>query len=182
MTDPPDGKRVEPWERFTLLDAFLLQLAFALGLTWGWILWPSHQGPILYLATVLAFGSVLAAPIVFSVQWFLRRRRAPPSVGEQLWIASFVCWLTGYLLVMLMWVAVESSPAEYAVAPLRFYMWPLFLAQTVCSGTAFVWLIRRGWRKRAPVPCKWTDLFGAAACLLLGLWLWFPLITALRDL
>lgn len=182
MTDPPAGKRVEPWERFTLLDAFLLQLAFALGLAWGWTLWPSQEGPILYVATVLAFGSVLSAPIILSVQWSLRRRRALPSVGEQLWIASFVCWLTGYLLVVLLSYAVQSSAAEYAVAALAFHLCPVFLAQTVFSGVAVARLIRRTWGKRPHVPCKWTDLFGSVACLLFGLWLWFPLLAALRDL
>jgi hypothetical protein len=83
---------------------------------------------------------------------------------------------------MLMWVAVESSAGEHAVAGLGFYVCPVFLAQTVCSGTAFVWLANPAWRKRRSLPCKWTDLFGSAASLLLGLWLWIPLLGFLFSL
>ena len=44
-----------------------------------------------------------------------------------------------------------------------------------------VWLANPAWRKRRSIRCKWTDLFGSVACLLLGLWLWIPLLGALIE-
>jgi hypothetical protein len=178
MTDPPDGNRQEPWQRFTILDVFLLQLGFALGLAWGWTFAWKDELWLVGSGTGLAFGSVLAAPIVLSVQWGLRGRRALPSVGEQLWIASFVCWLTGYVFAMLIWAAEESAAGEIAVTGIALPVCVVLLAQTVCSGAAMVWLIKRVRKKPGAVPCNWTDLFGSIACLFLGLWIWTPVLVA----
>ena len=181
-TDPSNGKRLEPWQQFTILDAFLLQLAFALGLAWGWAFTWREELWLLGSGTAVAFGSVLAAPIVLSVQWFLRGRRALPSVGERLWIASFLCWLASYFLVILLWASVRWRSGEHVVWGIGSYARPVYLAQTICAGVALVWLTRPEWRKRHPPPCKWTDLFGCVACLLFWLWLWSPLLSELLGL
>jgi hypothetical protein len=173
MADSRDPAGAEPWQRFTLLDAFLLQFALALGLTWSRTLWGTQREWVLYGGgTAVALGSVLAAPMVLGVHWGLRKRRAPPSMGEQLWIASFVCWLTGYALATLLSFAVNTWAGAYAITSLVLCLCPVALAQTGCSVAALVWLIRRIAGKEAAPPCKWTDAFGSVACLLFGIWAW----------
>ena len=119
------------------------------------------------------------------MQWLVRRRRALPSAGEQLWIASFFCWTGGLFLSSFIYLAEGSSGArwaEYAVAALGMSMCPLLVTQTVCSLWGFVLLLRSAQKGRRPVPCPWTDRFGAAAAMILGLWIWhWPLMAWFRP-
>ena len=183
MTDPPDASRVESWQRFTLLDFFLLQAALVLGFSLSWSFEPAEDMWIERLITAVAIGLVLAGPIVLSVQWIVRRRGALPSRGEQLWLGSFFCWTVGFCLIALVYLAdlVMTSPsAEYAATALTCSLCPLWITQTACSLWAFVLLFRRWRNQEKRVPCEWTDRFGCAASLIFGLWLWhWPLMPLL---
>ena len=183
MTDPRDAKRLESWQQFTLLDLFLLQAALVLGFSLSWSVRAVEDMWVERLIAAVPFGAVLAGPIVLSVQWILRRRRALPSRGEQLWLGSFFCWTAGFCLFALVyWAerAMQSPSAEYAIAGLAFSFCPVWITQTACSLWAFVLLLRRRRNRENRVPCEWTDRFGCAASLFFGLWLWhWPLMPLL---
>lgn len=175
MTDPPLEEKPERWRRFTLLDMLLVQAAFAAALSIAWQTRTAESGWIAPVIAAVVFGSIFAGPIVLISQWTLRGRRALPSTGEQLWIASFVCWTAGfYLIVLLRWLMEEkeSSATLYAAAVLGTSVCSLCVIQTICSGIALVWLVTGALKRRAPAPCQWTDRCGSLACLLLGMWPW----------
>jgi len=185
MTDPPDAKRLESWQRFTLLDFFLLQAALALGFSLSWSFEAAEDMWVERLISAVSFGAVLAGPMVLSVQWILRRRRALPSRGEQLWLGSFFCWTAGFCLFSLAYLAdraMTSPSADYAMAALAFFFCPLWITQTTCSLWAFVLLFRRRRNREKRVPCEWTDRFGCAAALIFGLWVChWPLVPLLTP-
>jgi len=175
MTDPPGEEKPERWRRFTLLDMLLIQAALAAALSIAWSSRPTESGWIEPAIAAVVFGSVFAGPMVLISQWTLRGRRTLPSTGEQLWIASFVCWTAGfYLIVLLYWLSEhkDSWPNAYGVGVLGMSVCTLCVVQTILSGIALVWLVKGALKKHAPVPCLWTDRCGSIACLLFGLWPW----------
>ncbi|NQT16988.1 MAG: hypothetical protein HQ582_29795 [Planctomycetes bacterium] len=186
MTDPADKEALEPWQRFTLLDAFLLQAAFAVGFSVAFSLLPT-DGPWGYrVFAAVPFGAVAAAPIILIAQWVFRGRRKLPTVGEQLWLASSLCWAAGICLTLLLAaldIDTDFMNTVEAGTALVFPMCALVIVQTVFSGAAFMQLVKRKTQNQGnPVACKWTDRFGSLACLSLGLWLWIPSLMTLVDL
>jgi len=185
MTDPPETNRPESWQRFTLLDFFLLQAALVLGFSLSWSFEAVEGVWIERLLAAVAIGAVLAAPIVLSVQWIGRRRGALPSRGEQLWLGSFFCWTAGFCLIALAYVVertMTSPRVDFAMAALAVLFCPLWITQTTCSLWAFVLLFRRRRSESKRVPCEWTDRFGCATAMVFGLWIWhWPLVPLLSP-
>lgn len=185
MTDPPEAKRLESWQRFTLLDFFLLQAALVLGFSLSWSFEAVEDLWVERLITAVSVGAVFAGPIVLSVQWIVRRRGALPSRGEQLWLGSFFCWTAGFCLIALAYGAqraMSPTSAEFAMAALALLFYPVWITQTTCSLWAFVWLFRRRRHQPRRVPCEWTDRFGCAAAIVFGLWVWhWPLVPLLTP-
>lgn len=185
MTDPSDQTTLEPWQRFTLLDALLLQASVAVGFSVVYSLWPGEEGWIYNAFSSVAFGVVVAGPIVLTVQWTLRGRRKIPTVGEQLWLASFLCWFVGTCLTLLLtWLDFreEFSDSVSAGVALAVPMCAMLVVQTIFSVHAVLQLVKSKTRNDGrSVPCEWTDRFGSVACLGFGLWLWTPPMIGVFD-
>ena len=171
MTDPPSTDKAtrpprQPWQRFTLLDALLLQAGFAVGLSLaGWVP-PARAATLPYVSSWFRFiaggvsGVVLSGPLILAVQFYLRGRRARLSAGEWIW--------TG---------AAAIPTVLFAVALLRTWEVQLALVVAYVSGFAYLAIlfpfvsldvIRSRNGPRRPVPCKWTDAFGRGQVLAFG--------------
>jgi hypothetical protein len=154
-------RKTEAWQRFTLLDALLLQASFGLSFSLACSLEPEAPGVERALAGTV-WGLVLAGPIVLMVQWTLRNRSRGLSAGELLWLSPTV-------LFCLFWCSLRG-PAAHRADLSRYLLSFWIFAQVTCIGIAVATLFSglRGYR--GTVPCYWTDRVGNWVALLFGVW------------
>ena len=165
-------RNLEPWQRFTLLDLFLLQASFCFSFSLACSLEPGAEGMERAVAGVV-WGMVLAGPIVLMVQWTVRKRSRGLSAGEWLWLSPTV-------LFCLLWCSLEGpagSPRE--VSRYLFSFW--VFAQVTCIGVAVATLLSNLRGYRSTVPCYWTDRTGNWVGLVFGLWSFVMLPLALSG-
>ena len=83
-------RRRDTWQRFTLLDLFLLQASFGFGFSLACSFSPSEAGPVELATAGVVWGFVFAGPMVLMVQWIVRKRSRALSLGEWLFHISTV--------------------------------------------------------------------------------------------
>jgi hypothetical protein len=174
MTDPPStGKATrpphQPWQRFTLLDALLLQAGAAMGFSAMHFAvgpWQSDRdtGALVgWVGAGTVLGIVLAGPLVLGVQSFLRGRREPLSSGEWLWL-----WQSAPVALVVLELALRGrlpgERSQMVTFPLALIVVPLIPALSVRS----LWLLCVGLRRRPQIPCPWTDWIGLTLSLVTG--------------
>ena len=169
MADPSRQKPTEPWrlppepwQRFTLLDLFLLQFGFALGFSAAAILKPKEASAVFVLVAGSFFAALACGPIVLWVQWAIRDRWASLSAGEWLWLATSA--LYGLAVCAGVFVEITESGNAFALlaAPVV-VAW--LLAQGFCGLVALVVLLKR-FDGGSSVACRWTDWAGLIVTLL----------------
>lgn len=172
MTDSPSTEKAtgppqQPWQRFTLLDALLLQAGFAVGFSLaGCVIWSPGQSLrafelALWIVAGTNCGAVLSAPLVLTVQWCFRGRQGRLSRGEWLWLGLFLVFAASFLAALLQ----SRDPVEaFFYACLMGCFFPVFLLPVMAARHEF----RSAWRLGRPVPCGWTDAFGTAWVFGLG--------------
>ncbi len=164
--------RREAWQRFTLLDVFLVQASFGLSFSMACSLDPEAGGVERALSGIV-WGLVWAGPIVLMVQWTLRNRSRGLSAGELL-------WLTPTLLFCLLWFSLRGPVAGHSELSRYLFSFWVF-AQVTCIGVAVATLVSSLRGYRSTVPCYWTDRLGSWAGLLFGLWTFVLLPFALSG-
>lgn len=175
-----DGTK--PWQRFTVLDALLLQVGYALALSL--VLSPYRrlafssfdEGTLVLLLITFSLGSVFSGPIILGSHWLLRGRRAGMSAGEWLWLSPMVVLLLAALGIWaLHWVA-QLFPDAKEIRAVFYTLLALllFLVEIGCVMNALLVVVARSVGELDKPPCRWTDRFGALTCLVLGI---FALLT-----
>jgi hypothetical protein len=161
----PEVRRLppEPWQRFTLLDLFLIQLGFALGFSAAAILRPKEAPAAFVLVAGSFFGVLACGPIVLWVQWAIRDRWARLSAGEWLWLATSALYALAVCAGVFVAVTKSGSVVGLFLAP-AVGAW--LLAQLACVIVALWTLIVTLPGARPDVPCGWTDRVGIAVSLL----------------
>ncbi len=166
----------EPWQRFTVLDALLLQVGYALALSW--VLSPYRrlafssfdEGTLILLVTTFCVGSAFSGPIILGSHWLFRGRRVGMSAGEWLWLSpAAILAVLALGIWALHWVA-ELFPNSEGTRTV-FYTGLgllLFLVVIGCTLNALLVVVARSVGDLANPPCWWTDRFGALTCLALG--------------
>ena len=172
MVAHPRTIRREAWQRFTLLDVFLVQASFGLSFSMACSLDPRAGGVERALSGIV-WGLVWAGPLVLMVQWTVRNRSRGLSAGELL-------WLTPTVLFGLLWFSLRGPAANhYELSRYLFSFW--VFAQVTCIGVAVATLVSSVRGYRSTVPCHWTDRTGSWAGLLFGLWTFVLLPFALSG-
>ncbi len=164
--------RRKSWQRFTLLDVLLLQAGVALGFSLVFLAFgprASELAPpglvVLVVAAVL-LGMILSGPLVLSVQIVFRGRRERLSMGEWLWLSPLVLGLAA-VIGGEAWAGLSASgrPGDEGHLVVLVLLILLFASvQAACMLNALM-VLAAG---TGPVPCVWTDRFGAASCLASG--------------
>jgi len=172
---PP--QKTEPWQRFTVLDALLLQVGYALAL--ALVLSPYRrmvassfdEGTLFLLGITFCLGSVFSGPIILAPHWLIRGRRVGLSAGECLWLSPLAILL---LLAIGIWGlhwAAQLFPASKDVRAVFYAILALvlILLEIGCAMNALLVVMARSVGDLDHPPCPWTDRFGAMSCLLLGI-------------
>ncbi|NQT16989.1 MAG: hypothetical protein HQ582_29800 [Planctomycetes bacterium] len=150
------------WQRFTLLDLFLLQAGFGFGFSLACSLSPK-DAPAAELATTgIVWGFVFAGPLVMMIQRIVRKRSQALSLGEWLWLSPTALFL---LLCCSMEGPVAAS-VHWSRYLFLFWVFAQVMAMGVSVANLFSGL--RGYR--GCVPCLWTDQAGSGAAFLFGAW------------
>ncbi|MHB8899845.1 MAG: hypothetical protein ACYC6Y_13950 [Thermoguttaceae bacterium] len=182
MAAPIPDKRTEPWQRFTVLDALLMQVGYALAFALvlspyrRMALQPLDEGTVIIALTALCLGSAFSGPIVLGSHWLFRGRRAGMSAGEWLWISPAAILLIAAVGVWaLHWIA-QMLPDPDGIRAVSYALLGilLFLLEAGCVMNALIVVMARSVGDLDHPPCWWTDRFGALTCLLLGV---FVLLT-----
>ena len=157
MADPPSVDKPQAWQRFTLLDVFLLQASFAIGLSVVVTFAPPATGWLFRALAAVVLGSAVAGPICLGTQWALRGRRSRLSAGEWLWFTPIV-FLGGVLSASM------AVPVPYGFILALGIVW--FSMQALFSLIALGALVGLFMGDRPEVKCPWTDAFGSSVCIL----------------
>ena len=157
MTDQPSVEE-EPWQRFTLLDVFLLQASFAIGLSLAVTLAPPATGWLFRALAAVVLGLTVAGPIVLGTQWTFRGRRSRLSAGE---------WL-GFTPALFLAVGLFATMVEGLHPLMSFLLGLWFFVHALCTLDAFWALVGLFKGDRPEVKCPWTDAFGSSVCILFG--------------
>jgi len=176
MTDPPSTEKAarppdQTWQRFTLLDALLLQAGMAMGFSAVHLAigpWRTARDAVELLEWVVAgtaVGAILAGPLVLGVQSFLRGRREPLSSGEWIWL-----WQLAPPGLVVLYVALPSLLSEIetamVVVPLSLVVVPLVPALSLRS----LWVLFCRYNGQCEtLPSRWTDAFGLVLSVAIGL-------------
>jgi len=181
MIDDHTPEKLEPWQRFTLLDLLLLPVAF--GAVCSSVFVP-YAGQVfalpvekvlgLFVIAILS-GCIAAGPLVFLVQLGLRGRRRGLSLGEWLWLSPLALGLigtAGQAIILGVYERCES-PLDEAMLGALFLSAVLLasfllIVETVCVLAGMAVFLGGVTGKRSGVPCQWTDQFGGATCFLVG--------------
>jgi hypothetical protein len=155
-------RKRETWQRFTLLDLFLIQASFGFGFSLACSFSPKGSGPVELATAGIVWGFVFAGPIVLMVQWIVRKRSRALSLGEWLWLSPTA-------LFLLFFCSVEGPVAASAQWG-RYLFLSWVFAQVMSMGVSVANLFSglRGYRGTA--PCLWTDQAGSGAAFLFGAW------------
>lgn len=152
----------QPWQRFTILDLFLLQLGVALGFSFAVALRPlADEGWPFVVVVGAILGPLFCGPLVLFVQWFFRGRNEGLSSGEWLWLSPLLIHPSGLLL------AAVFGPIGGLMAFLTVAVW--ISAQVVCAALAGIVILSVLAKTRPAVPCVWTDRAGAMMGILTNL-------------
>jgi hypothetical protein len=181
MIDDYTSEKLEPWQRFTLLDLLLLPVAFGVVCSSVFVPYagqvfalPLEKMLALFVLAILA-GCIAAGPLVFLVQLGFRGRRRGLSLGEWLWLSPLVLGLLGkggHASIMGVYERCESPIGEAmlgalflaAVLVASF----LLLVEAVCVLAGLAVFLAGVMGKRSDVPCEWADQFGGATCFMVG--------------
>ena len=181
MIDDHTPEKLEPWQRFTLLDLLLQPVAF--GIVCSSVFVP-HAGRVfalppdrmlgLFVLAILA-GCIAAGPLVFLVQLGFRGRRRGLSLGEWLWLSPLALGLigtAGKAIILGVYERCESPLGEAMLGGLFLAAVLLasflLLAEAVCALAGLAVFLAGATGNRPRVPCEWTDQFGGATCFLVG--------------
>jgi cation transport ATPase len=166
----------EPWQRFTVLDALLLQAGYALA--FSVVLSPYRrlalgsfdEGAVLILLLTFCLGSTFSGPIILGSHWLIRGRRVGMSAGEWLWLSPFGILLVSALGVWaLHWVAqILPDPDEIRAVFFALLALIMFLVEVGCMLNALLVVVARSVGDLTDPPCWWTDRFGTLTCLTIG--------------
>ncbi len=181
MTDDCTPEKLEPWQRFTLLDVLLIPVAFGIVCSSVFVPYAGRVFALpldkmfgLFVLAILA-GCIGAAPLVFLVQIGFRGRRRGLSLGEWLWLSPLALGLTGTAgraIILGVYERCESPLGEAMVSGLFLAAVLLaaflLLAETICALTGLAVFMAGVMGNRTNVPCEWTDQFGGATCFLVG--------------
>jgi len=173
----PSNANDRPWQHFTVLDAMLLQLAYALAFSMVFVPLRAEMtrgfdvGSLLGVLIAACLGSLLAGPIVLSSHWLFRGRQASLSAGEWLWLSPIALFLTGLVGVCLIyWIALDLPDRQEVQAVfLVFLALSLLLVEAGLVLNALLVLLARWGNQLPQAPCGWTDRFGAVSCLAAGI-------------
>jgi hypothetical protein len=155
MADQPSAEK-EPWQRFTLLDVFLLQASFAIGLSLAVTLAPPATGWLFRALAAVVLGLTVAGPICLGTQWAFRGRRSGLSMGEWLGFTPAAFFAVGLLVAVV-------GPL-FPLILLALVVW--VLAQPLFALVALGALVGLFMGDRPEVKCTWTDAFGSSVCIL----------------
>ena len=168
--------KTESWQRFTVLDALLLQVGYALA--FSVVLSPYRrlvvstfdEGAVLILLLTFCLGSALSGPIILGSHWLIRGRRVGLSAGEWLWLSPFGILLVSALGIWaLHWVAqILPDPNEIRAMFFALLGLVMFLAEIGCMLNALLIVVARSVGDLADPPCWWTDRIGTLTCLTIG--------------
>jgi hypothetical protein len=174
------------WDRFTFVDAVTLgaALGLAIWLQTSWMLVRTDQpfqraeGPAIWAASSLMWGSVFAGPPIVLAHFF-RRRRTAPSAGEWLWLVPIPLYLTFLVLLYFGELSIVQSlfGGVWAIGVTLAYI----SAQSVLSLGAFVRLVRSFSARHTDGARRWADRFGGLVCAVFGPATVFGLIHSLRQ-
>ena len=174
MASSISPSKTEPWQRFTVLDALLLQAGYALAL--ALILSPYRrlavttfdEGALFVLLAAFCLGSALSGPIILGSHWLTRGRRRGLSAGEWLWLSPIALLLVGtFGIWALHWTAqLMPNPDETRAVFFGLLGLVLFLAEIGCMLNALIVVLARSDGGLKEPPCWWTDRFGTLTCLL----------------
>ena len=181
MIDDHTPEKLEPWQRFTLLDLLLLPVAFGVVCSSVFVPYagqvfalPAEKVLGLFVLAILA-GCIAAGPLVFLVQLGLRGRRRGLSLGEWLWLSPLALGLigtAGKAIILGVYERCESPLGEAMLGALFLSAILLasflLLAETVCVLAGLAVFLAGVMGKRSRVPCQWTDQFGGSTCFLVG--------------
>jgi hypothetical protein len=156
----------EAWRRFTLLDLFLFQAAFGIGLSLAFSTDSAWDQLPFSLSLSSVLGCLLAGPIVLGSQCLLRGRRQRFSGGEWLWLSPLILLLTLSLLSVIVYFFLNFLSL--------FLVFVGTLASVFSVALAIGLLLSGAERDAYQMPCYWTDRFGTFAALYVHLscWLW----------
>ena len=173
MSDPPSTENdsgrppEQPWQRFTLLDALLLQAAFAVGLSVvSLAIWSPQTelraiDVVLWIAGGAGIGVVVGGPLVLGVQVIFRGRRTLPSGGEGLWLV--LSGTAGFAFVIALVLLRDLAVAVGVTLALVAVLIAISLPVAIQVST----LHRHGAWRTADC-CPWTDVAGRAIFLGVG--------------
>jgi hypothetical protein len=159
------------WQRLTILDLMLLTVAYALagGTCSGQYGTLASSGDVGRGATyftmtdvffnIVVLGNVYACPIILATQYVFRRRRTWLGVGEWLWLCPTCLWAA--------WIAIASLQPDGEVLTLLSLTLVIIFNSSCLSLACIAARLFGSWEW---APCRWTDMFGALACLSTGLW------------
>ncbi len=177
MASSHSSERLQPWQRFTILDALLMQMGYAMAFSLVFspyrrlVAQPFDEGAVLIVVTTFCLGSALSGPIVLGSHWLFRGRRTGMSAGEWLWLSPSAILLIVILGVWgLHWVA-QALPDPEGIRAILYALFGilLFLVECGCVVNAFLVVMARSFGDLDHPPCRWTDRFGAITCLVLGI-------------
>jgi hypothetical protein len=168
--------RTEPWRRFTVLDALLLQAGY--GVAFSLLFTPFRDrafdtidaGSLFLVLTTACLGSVLTGPIVLGSHWLFRGRRDGLSAGEWLWLSPIVLIALGLLGVWAIHWITYTLPDSKEVRAIFFAVLGLvlLLVEIGCVLNALLVAMARPMGDLITPPCPWADRFGALTCLATG--------------
>ena len=168
--------KTEPWQRFTVLDALLLQVGYALA--FPLVLSPYRrlavtsfdEGTLFVLLATFCLGSAFSGPIILGSHWLLRGRRRGLSAGEWLWLSPIALLLVGaFGIWALHWVAqLRPNPDDARAVYFALLGLVLFLVEIGCMLNALLVVVARSVGDLKEPPCWWTDRFGTLTCLLIA--------------
>jgi hypothetical protein len=156
----------EAWRRFTLLDLFLFQAAFGIGLSLAFSTDRAWEHLLFALSLSSVLGCLLAGPIVLGSQCLLRGRRQKFSGGEWLWLSPLLLLLILSLFSVVVYLFFNFLSL--------FLVFVATLASVFSVALAIGLLLSRAERDSDQMPCYWTDRFGTFAALYIHLscWAW----------
>ena len=159
------------WQRLTILDFMLLSVANALaggscsGL-YGTMASSGGacEGATYYTMTdvffnIVVLGNVYACPIILATQYVFRRRRTWLGVGEWLWLCPFSLGASS--------IAIADLWPHAELLGLLFFDLAIIFISSLLGLACIAARLFGSWQW---APCRWTDVFGAFACLSMGLW------------
>ena len=181
MIDDYTPEKLEPWQRFTILDLLLLPVAFGVVCSSVFVPYAGHVFALplekmlaLFVLAILA-GCIAAGPLVFLVQLGFRGRRRGLSLGEWLWLSPLVLrliWKAGEAIILGVYERCETPIGEAMLGALFLSAVLLasflLLVEAVCVAAGMAVFLGGVMGKRSDAPCEWTDQFGGATCFMVG--------------